>query len=100
MVCFLRASTPRLYTVKRASSRAVTRSFLSSALLSASGPWFSGSLISDTRNIRERLRDGGREGKSEAYTVHDEDGGSDRRGARGPDGGGGVERGRRGRHRV
>src|ERR1700677_5178431 len=99
MADFLRASTPRLNTVKLSSSRAVSRSFLSSALFSASGPWSSGSLISDTRNMAGALSDGVCKGK-DAYIDHDEDGGSHRRRAGGPDGGGGVERGWRGRDCV
>src|SRR5579862_4917547 len=99
MACFLRASTPRLNTETLTRSFAVTRSFLSSALVSRSGPWSSGSLISDTRNMAGALNDGSRERK-DAYIRHDEDGGSDRRGAGGPDGGGDVERGRRDRDRV
>jgi hypothetical protein len=47
----------------------------------------------------EALGDGSREGK-DAYMRDDKDGGSDRRRPGGLDGGGGVERGRRGRHRV
>src|SRR5579862_6233640 len=86
MACFLRASTPRLNTETLTRSFAVTRSFLSSALVSRSGPWSSGSLISDTRNMAGALNDGSRERK-DAYIRHDEDGGSDRRGAGGPDGG-------------
>src|SRR6202000_704046 len=91
---------PRLNTTKLASSFALTRSVLSSALFSASGPWFSGSLISETRNMRERLGDDGRKGKRGAYKADDQDGGGDRRVGRGPDGGGSVERGRHGRHGV
>src|ERR1700753_3202723 len=99
MADFLRASTPRLNTVKCASSFAVTRSFLISALFSASGPWSSGSLISETRNMAGALGGGGHKRK-DAYIGHDEDGSGDRRGPGRPDGGRGVERGRCGRDRV
>src|SRR6266478_5141667 len=51
MAGFLRASKPRLKTVQDRKSCDGRRSRLSTAVLSASGPWFNGSLISVRRSI-------------------------------------------------